>query len=109
MGARRKELISADRVIVPAASADVRGDPPDELIDALREAHGRGARILSLCSGAFTLAATGLLDGRTAATHWMYAALFAERCPAVRIDPSVLYVGPGDVLITGHPRPAAAP
>ncbi|MFJ1989921.1 GlxA family transcriptional regulator [Streptomyces asiaticus] len=92
-----EELIAADTVIVPA-SADVRGDPPQELLDALREAHRRGARIVSLCSGAFTLAATGLLDGRTAATHWMYAALFAERYPAVRLDPSVLYVDHGDVL-----------
>ncbi|MFI0820404.1 GlxA family transcriptional regulator [Streptomyces sp. NPDC021098] len=91
------DLVGADTVIVPA-SADVHGDPPGELIDALREAHGRGARIVSLCSGAFTLAATGLLDGRTAATHWMYAALFAERYPAVRLDPSVLYVDHGDVL-----------
>ncbi|MER6051601.1 helix-turn-helix domain-containing protein [Streptomyces sp. NPDC001793] len=99
------ELVSADTVIVPA-SADVHGDPPDELVDALREAHRRGARVVSFCSGAFTLAAAGLLDGRTAATHWMYAALLAERYPAVSVDPAVLYVDHGDVL-TGAGATAA--
>ncbi|WKK25336.1 helix-turn-helix domain-containing protein [Streptomyces olivoreticuli] len=92
-----KELIAADTVLVPA-SADVRGDPPPELVDALRAAHRRGARLVSLCSGAFTLAATGLLDGRTATTHWMYAPLLAERFPAVRVDPAVLYVDHGDIV-----------
>ncbi|MDX3230147.1 helix-turn-helix domain-containing protein [Streptomyces sp. ME19-01-6] len=92
-----EELVNADTVMVPA-SADVHGDPPGELIDALREAHRRGARLVSLCTGAFTLAATGLLDGRTAATHWMHARLLAERYPAVLVDPSVLYVDHGDVV-----------
>ncbi|MFC0599026.1 helix-turn-helix domain-containing protein [Streptomyces palmae] len=92
-----RELLEADTVIVPA-TADVRAEPPAPLVEALREAHRRGARIVSLCSGALTLAATGLLDGRTAATHWMYAELLAERYPAVRVDPSVLYVDHGDVL-----------
>ncbi len=92
-----EELIDADTVLVPASS-DVHGDPPDVLVAALREAHRRGARLVSLCSGAFTLAATGLLDGRTAATHWMYADLLAERYPAVTVDPAVLYVDHGDVL-----------
>ncbi|MFG2139879.1 GlxA family transcriptional regulator [Streptomyces sp. NPDC048650] len=92
-----EELVAADTVLVPA-SADVHGDPPPELVAALREAHRRGARLVSLCSGAFTLAATGLLDGRTAATHWMYASLLATRYPAVTVDPAVLYVDHGDVL-----------
>ncbi|WP_249374673.1 GlxA family transcriptional regulator [Streptomyces sp. I05A-00742] len=92
-----EELVTADTVLVPA-SADVHGDPPGELLDALREAHRRGARVVSLCSGAFTLAATGLLDGRTATTHWGYARLLGERYPAVRVDPSVLYVDHGDVI-----------
>ncbi|MFD7667679.1 helix-turn-helix domain-containing protein [Streptomyces sp. NPDC059788] len=100
-----EELITADTVLVPAA-ADVHGDPPPELTEALRTAHARGARLVSLCSGAFTLAATGLLDGRTATTHWMYAALLAERHPAVTVDPSVLYVDHGDVL-TGAGSTAA--
>ncbi|WP_344025151.1 GlxA family transcriptional regulator [Streptomyces luteireticuli] len=92
-----EELVTADTVLVPA-SADVHGDPPAELLDALREAHRRGARLVSLCSGAFTLAATGLLDGRTATTHWAYARLLAERHPAVRVDPAVLYVDHGDII-----------
>src|SRR3712207_6915221 len=54
---------------------------------ALRAAHAGGARLMSICSGAFVLAATGLLDGRTATTHWMYADLLAERHPAIRVDP----------------------
>ncbi|MFF4605108.1 helix-turn-helix domain-containing protein [Streptomyces sp. NPDC001339] len=92
-----EELVTSDTVLVPG-SADVHGDPPDELVAALLAAHRRGARLVSLCSGAFTLAATGLLDGRTAATHWMYAALLAERYPAITVDPSVLYIDHGDVL-----------
>ncbi|MET9295900.1 helix-turn-helix domain-containing protein [Streptomyces sp. NPDC003077] len=99
------ELVAADIVLVPA-SADVHDDPPPELTAALRTAHARGARLVSLCSGAFTLAATGLLDGRTATTHWLYAELLAERYPAVEVDPSVLYVDHGDVL-TGAGSTAA--
>ncbi|MEV5509890.1 helix-turn-helix domain-containing protein [Streptomyces orinoci] len=92
-----EELVTADTVLVPGA-ADVHGDPPGELTEALRTAHRRGARLVSLCSGAFTLAATGLLDGRAATTHWRYAPLLAERYPAVRVEPSVLYVDHGDVV-----------
>ncbi|MEV6669865.1 helix-turn-helix domain-containing protein [Streptomyces sp. NPDC051162] len=92
-----RELVEADTVIVPA-SADVRGDPPARLLDAVREAHGRGARIVSLCSGAFVLAAAGLLDGRRAATHWDHAPLLAARYPRVEVDPTVLYIDDGDIL-----------
>ncbi|MFD0382001.1 helix-turn-helix domain-containing protein [Streptomyces stramineus] len=63
-----------------------------------QEAHDRGARIVSLCSGAFVLAAAGLLDGRRAATHWEHAPLLAERYPAVDVDPTVLYIDDGDIL-----------
>lgn len=87
----------ADTVIVPGVS-DVHGDVDPEVVVALRRAHGRGARVVSICSGAFALAAAGLLDGRPAATHWRYAALLQERFPAVRVDPDVLYVDGGDVL-----------
>jgi transcriptional regulator GlxA family with amidase domain len=72
--------------------------PPDALLDALRRAHRRGAWIVGLCLGAFVLAEAGLLDGRLATTHWHWAQAFAERYPAVRLDPDVLYVDEGDIL-----------
>lgn len=65
---------------------------------ALRTAHERGARIVSICSGAFALAAAGLLDGREATTHWRYAELLQQRYPAVTVNPDVLYVDHGDLL-----------
>ena len=91
------DLVTADTVIVPAC-ADTQGDPPPELLDALREAGRRGARIASICTGAFTLAAAGLLDGRPAATHWMHAAELAARWPAVQVQPNVLYTDDGQIL-----------
>lgn len=67
-------------------------DPPEELLQALRDTIARGGRILSHCSGAFLVAASGLLDGRPVATHWLYAAELARRYPAVTVNPDVLYV-----------------
>ncbi|MFC4111991.1 helix-turn-helix domain-containing protein [Nonomuraea zeae] len=90
-------LAEADTVIVPGV-ADVRAPVSGELVSALRRAHARGARMVSICSGAFALAAAGLLDGRAATTHWKYAELLQERFPAVEVNPSVLYVDGGDVL-----------
>jgi AraC family transcriptional regulator, transcriptional activator FtrA len=90
-------LAWADTIIVPG-SADVHGDPADAVLDALRAAHARGARLVSICSGAFVLAATGVLDGLTVATHWRYAALLAARFPRVRVDPDVLYHDHGQIL-----------
>lgn len=87
----------ADTVIVPAWR-DIDELPPAALLDALRGAYGRGCRIASLCSGAFVLAHAGLLDGRKATTHWMYAQQLAERFPRVEVDPAVLYVDAGQVL-----------
>lgn len=88
---------AAGTLIVPGV-ADVHADPSPALTDALRAAHRRGARIVSICSGAFALAGAGLLDGRRATTHWRYADLLARRHPAVRVDPDVLYVDDGDIL-----------
>ena len=90
-------LAAAATVVVPGV-ADVHGSPSPALADALRRAHAGGARIVSICSGAFALAGAGLLDGRRATTHWRYAPLLAERYPAVEVDPAVLYVDGGDVL-----------
>ena len=90
-------LAAADTVVVPG-TVDVDGDPSPELLAALVTAHERGARLVSICSGAFTLAATGLLDGRRAATHWRYAELLQRRFPEVDVDAAVLYVDEGDVL-----------
>jgi transcriptional regulator GlxA family with amidase domain len=91
------ELIRADTVIVPAC-ADTQDDPPAALLEALREAYNRGVRIASICTGAFTLAAAGLLDGRAASTHWMHAAELARRWPSVRVEPNVLYTDEGQIL-----------
>lgn len=90
----------ADTVVVPAAPKPLgqRPSAPD-VLDGLRRAHRRGARIASLCSGAFVLAEAGLLDGRRATTHWMLADQFRARFPLVELDPAVLYVG-GDGVFT---------
>jgi AraC family transcriptional activator FtrA len=90
-------LDHADTVIVPG-SPDVDADLPGELLESLRAAHQRGARMVSLCLGSFTLAAAGLLDGRTAATHWQFAERLASRYPRVHVDDRVLYVDDGQVL-----------
>ncbi|MGW0161230.1 GlxA family transcriptional regulator [Mycobacterium sp. NPDC003323] len=90
-------LAGVDTVIVPGRN-DVTADVPDAVITALQAAHTAGARIASICSGAFVLAAAGLLDGRRATTHWMAADLFRAAFPAVDLDPDVLYVDEGQVL-----------
>lgn len=90
-------LERAGTVVVPGwAGADV--PVPAALLDALRTAHCRGARLLSICSGAFVLAATGLLDGRRVATHWRYADALRQRRPAAVVDANVLYVDDGALL-----------
>lgn len=87
-------LRRADTIIVPAGGAEHN----EALLEALRRAHKRGARIISVCTGAFILAAAGLLDGRPATTHWMHTAELARRHPMIKIDPDVLYVDDGDIL-----------
>lgn len=91
------QLVRADTVIVPAL-ADVDRDPPADLVDAVRAAHEAGARVASLCTGAFALAAAGLLDGKRATTHWAHTDALAARYPQVEVDPDVLYVDNGTVL-----------
>jgi AraC family transcriptional activator FtrA len=88
---------SARTLIVPGGS-DVRGECSPELVAALRQAYDRGARVVSICSGAFALAAAGLLDHRRATTHWQYAELLRRRFPLVRVDADVLYIDDGNVL-----------
>jgi AraC family transcriptional activator FtrA len=90
-------LPHAGTVIVPGW-ADVEEDPPADLVDAVRAAHEAGARVASLCTGAFVLAAAGLLDGRRATTHWAHTRALAARYPQVTVDPDVLYVDNGSVL-----------
>ncbi len=90
------DLVSADTVVVPAAGRDI--ERHGALIEALRVAHDRGARIASICTGAFAVAAAGLLDGRRATTHWTAAAELAARWPKVRVDPGVLYVEDGRIF-----------
>lgn len=90
-------LADADTVIVPSCR-DAAEPPPAALVDAVRAAHRAGARVASLCTGAFVLAEAGLLDGRRATTHWAHTALLQDRYSAVRVDADVLYVDEGRVL-----------
>ncbi|MEV0150253.1 MULTISPECIES: helix-turn-helix domain-containing protein [unclassified Nonomuraea] len=95
------DLAGADTVIVTSVPDPCveDGEPlPPGLADALRRAHEAGARMVSLCTGAFALAEAGLLDGRRATAHWMHTAQLAARYPKVLVDDSVLYVDDGDVL-----------
>ncbi|MEU5906904.1 helix-turn-helix domain-containing protein [Micromonospora sp. NPDC047467] len=90
-------LARADTVIIPAVE-DIDADVPPDLLDAVRAAHQAGARMVSLCTGAFVLAAAGVLDGLRATTHWAHTDALAARYPRVRVDPDVLYVDNGTVL-----------
>ncbi|GAA4620006.1 AraC family transcriptional regulator [Actinoallomurus vinaceus] len=90
-------LADADTIIVPGRS-ETAGPPPVEALEALRDAAAHGTRIASICGGAFILAATGLLDGLAATTHWIAAQQFAEMFPKVDVRPDVLYVDNGQLL-----------
>lgn len=94
-------LVGADTVIVPSvpeSCAEEGGKVEPELVEALRAAAGSGARMVSLCTGAFALAAAGLLDGRRATAHWQHTRELAARHPKVVVDDSVLYTDDGNVL-----------
>ncbi|GIM88249.1 GlxA family transcriptional regulator [Paractinoplanes toevensis] len=88
-------LQDADTIMVPGCADQ---SVPQEVVSALRAAAARGTRIASICAGAFVLAATGLLDGKRATTHWVGADLFARTYPRVDLDPAVLYVDNGQLL-----------
>lgn len=90
-------LAEAETIVVPPPTPPY-DQVPGAVLDALRQASRRGARIISLCTGAFVLAAAGLLDGRTATTHWAECPDLARLHPAVRVDPGVLYVDDGDLM-----------
>lgn len=92
------ELLELADTIIVTGWRDVFETPPAALVDALRAAHQRGARLVSICSGAFVVAATGVLSGRRATTHWLYADLFAKTYPDIHLDAEVLYVDEGEVL-----------
>ncbi|MFB6811695.1 helix-turn-helix domain-containing protein [Streptomyces sp. NPDC056387] len=88
---------TADTLIVPnRPDTDVPRRPA--VLDAVRRAHARGARLVGFCSGAFTLAEAGVLDGRRATAHWQWADSFRARFPSVRLEADVLFVDDGDIL-----------
>ena len=91
------QLERADTIVVPGWS-DPDQEPSAALCESLRAAHARGARIVSLCTGAFVLAAAGLLDGRRATTHWLYVDRLLARHPDLELDPAVLYVSDDGVF-----------
>ncbi|GAB7188578.1 helix-turn-helix domain-containing protein [Kitasatospora sp. Ki12] len=90
-------LRDADTVVVPGYE-DPDSPLPATALSAIRTAHERGARLVSICTGAFALAAAGLLDGRPATTHWRDAAELQRRYPRIDVRPNLLYVDDGDVL-----------
>jgi len=91
------QLRKADTIVVPGID-DLERPLPDVLIAELRRAIVRGARVASICTGAFVLARTGALDGRPATTHWLAASELVRRFPAIAVNPDVLYVDDGAVL-----------
>ena len=93
-----QRLADADLIALPAVGDDRLAAFPPDLLEALRAAVDRGARVLSICSGAFILGEAGLLDGRRCTTHWRHAAELARRFPQAKVDPDVLYVDDDPVI-----------
>lgn len=92
-------VAEADTIIVPGFDPRPHGwPPPQQALRALQRAHARGARVASICTGAFALGAAGLLDGRRVTTHWRHAQRLAAMYPQAIVDPDVLYVDEGDLL-----------
>lgn len=87
----------ADTIIIPGWR-DAAEPPPRNLLRRLQAAHARGARLASICSGVFVLAAAGLLEGRAATTHWRYAKLLQQQYPGIDVHPNALYVDEGQIL-----------
>lgn len=92
-----RTLDSAGTIIIPGWR-NIEEIPPENFLRSLRRAHERGARIVSLCSGAFVLAAAGLLNGRSATTHWRYTDRLQSDYPEIQVDPKVLYIDAGNIL-----------
>jgi AraC family transcriptional regulator, transcriptional activator FtrA len=90
-------LERADTIVIPGWR-DADEDPPAALLAQLRAAHARGARLCSICSGVFVLAAAGLLNGQRATTHWRYTDRLAQRYPAITVLPGDLYVDCGQII-----------
>ena len=96
---RLEDAADADTVVVPGL-ASYREPPPPEVLALLRSLHARGTRIASVCTGAFVLAAAGLLDGRRATTHWRQAPELSEMFPGTEVDPDSLYIDNGGAVLT---------
>lgn len=92
------ELLEAAQTIVIPGWRDPADRPPAELLTALKKAHTDGARLMSICTGVFVIAATGLLDGRKATTHWQETERLAQAYPKITVVPDVLYVDEEDIL-----------
>ncbi len=93
----KEDFDAAGTIVIPGWRGKDEPVPP-ALCDALRGAHRRGTRLVTICSGVYVLAAAGLLDGRRAATHWRYAEDFSRQYPAVYLETDSLYVDDGDIL-----------
>ena len=92
------EALARARTIIIPGWRDKAETPPESLLKALQQAHARGARCMSICSGVFVLAAAGLLDGKRATTHWQYLPFLKEKYPKIDVEEDVLYVDEGNVI-----------